>query len=332
MVRVSDRDAVVATMDDVTTDSSEGTTCPDCDGTLQVTDGELVCSNCGAVVDEHRIDHGPDWRWFNDDDDETDPSRAAPSDPTRHDDGLGTEIGKTEQPVSARRRRQLSRIITQHSRTRTTRPNSRKELEVVFATKRLANALELPDSGRDRATVVARTAHQARNWCGTPLSAVVAASVYAVCREQEFPLRPQDIVDATRGSVTRRLVVSHGHTIAEIADVELAILTAPDHVPRVASAVNTTEQTTQTAIDLAAAVADQPGWSRSPSGTAAAAVWISGQAHRGGAVDQRTLSEVVDRTPVALRNAVAEFEELGLVDRGCPVTITLDDCRGGDDV
>lgn len=327
MVPVSDPSAVVATTNDAATDSSETATCPDCDGTLQPTDGETVCSDCGLVADEYRIDHGPDWRRF--DDDETDPARAAPSDPTRHDDGLGSQMGEVDKSISARRRRQLSRIQTQHKRNRTTKTGGRAELEVVFIIRRLSNALELPDTGRDRATVVGRTAYQARNWCGTPLSALAAASVYAVCREQGYPLRPQDIVDATRGSVTRRLVVSHGHTVSEIADVELALLTASDHVPRVASSVDSSEQVTQTAIDLAAAVANQPGWSRPPSSTAAAAVWISGQVHRGGEeIDQQTLSEVVGRTTAALQNAVSQFEELGLIGRERPVTITLDDCRG----
>ena len=40
--------------------------CPECGGTL-VTDeehGETACSDCGLVVEEDGIDHGPEWRAF----------------------------------------------------------------------------------------------------------------------------------------------------------------------------------------------------------------------------------------------------------------------------
>ena len=40
--------------------------CPECGGKL-ITDeerGETVCSECGLVVEEDEIDHGPEWRAF----------------------------------------------------------------------------------------------------------------------------------------------------------------------------------------------------------------------------------------------------------------------------
>ncbi|MUV89901.1 transcription initiation factor IIB 2, partial [Halapricum sp. CBA1109] len=45
---------------------SESERCPECRGAL-VTDaehGETVCENCGLVVEEDGIDHGPEWRAF----------------------------------------------------------------------------------------------------------------------------------------------------------------------------------------------------------------------------------------------------------------------------
>lgn len=42
--------------------------CPECDGHLGVEADETVCSDCGLVVSEYRIDHGPEWRSFSDDD------------------------------------------------------------------------------------------------------------------------------------------------------------------------------------------------------------------------------------------------------------------------
>ena len=73
----------------------------------------------GLIIDEGQIDHGPDWRGF-----DTDPEtreRAAPVTPTtRHDKGLGTTISDkrdgTGRQHSGKKRRQLNRLRTRHSR------------------------------------------------------------------------------------------------------------------------------------------------------------------------------------------------------------------------
>ncbi|RLM50338.1 hypothetical protein DVK06_11895 [Halorubrum sp. Atlit-28R] len=49
-------------------------TCPECDGRTRVEDAERVCADCGLVVEADRIDHGPEWRSF--DDEDTDPKRT----------------------------------------------------------------------------------------------------------------------------------------------------------------------------------------------------------------------------------------------------------------
>ncbi|MGY5852752.1 MAG: TFIIB-type zinc ribbon-containing protein, partial [Candidatus Thorarchaeota archaeon] len=42
-------------------------TCPECGGKEVVQDlekGERICSSCGLVISDHRIDTGPEWRAF----------------------------------------------------------------------------------------------------------------------------------------------------------------------------------------------------------------------------------------------------------------------------
>jgi len=73
--------------------------CPDCDGQLRTEAEETVCSDCGLVVDTDRIDHGPEWRSF--DDSRTNPKRTgAPLTEARHDRGLSTKSATTETSVS----------------------------------------------------------------------------------------------------------------------------------------------------------------------------------------------------------------------------------------
>jgi len=87
--------------------------CPECEGPVRTEEHETVCTDCGLIIDEDQIDHGPDWRSFSSDTGNTE--RAAPVKPNRrHDKGLGTEISHkrdaTGRTLSAEKRRQLARL------------------------------------------------------------------------------------------------------------------------------------------------------------------------------------------------------------------------------
>jgi transcription initiation factor TFIIIB Brf1 subunit/transcription initiation factor TFIIB len=42
--------------------------CPECDGDVRASGDESVCAECGLVVSADRLDRGPEWRSFEDDD------------------------------------------------------------------------------------------------------------------------------------------------------------------------------------------------------------------------------------------------------------------------
>src|SRR6056297_3933411 len=93
--------------------------CPECEGTL-VRAGdtdETVCSECGLIVAEHAIDHGPEWRTFDFEQGETASRVGLPTTQQMHDKGLTTNIGWRDQdahgnPLSARQRQKMSRLRT----------------------------------------------------------------------------------------------------------------------------------------------------------------------------------------------------------------------------
>ena len=48
-------------------DSGEAKKCPECGGRHLVRDyerGELICEDCGLILDDQFIDQGPEWRAF----------------------------------------------------------------------------------------------------------------------------------------------------------------------------------------------------------------------------------------------------------------------------
>jgi len=75
--------------EDVQTGSS-GNQCPECNGHVTTNVKETVCEDCGLVIQEQRLDHGPEWGAYDEDEREL---TGAPLTAARHDRGLSTEIG-----------------------------------------------------------------------------------------------------------------------------------------------------------------------------------------------------------------------------------------------
>lgn len=68
--------------------------CPECGSKHLVRDyerGELICEDCGLVLDDQFIDQGPEWRAFDVEQGEKRARTGAPMTYTIHDKGLSTE-------------------------------------------------------------------------------------------------------------------------------------------------------------------------------------------------------------------------------------------------
>ena len=71
--------------------------CPECGSRHLIKDysrAELVCEDCGLVIDQDFIDHGPEWRAFDSEQREKKARTGAPMNYMIHDKGLSTtDIG-----------------------------------------------------------------------------------------------------------------------------------------------------------------------------------------------------------------------------------------------
>ena len=72
----------------------ETTGCPECESEnlVQSGEGELVCDECGLILEEEHIDRGPEWRAFNHTERQNKSRVGAPTTQTMHDKGLTTQI------------------------------------------------------------------------------------------------------------------------------------------------------------------------------------------------------------------------------------------------
>jgi transcription initiation factor TFIIB len=272
--------------------------CPECGGRVQSAETETVCADCGLVVDEHEIDHGPEWRSFEDDD--TDPERTgAPLTRARHDRGLSTKIGRSTR-VKGRKRRQLSRMRRQHRRAQIGSKADRNQVYAFTEIRRLVGALELPEHVRDRSCVLFESAQDADLLRGRSLEGFAAAAVYAVGRTAS--------VARTRGEVLEAARADRDEMKAAYAAMnrELGLPTGPidprEYLARFASDLDlptTIERRARELVDEAAKRGLVAG--KNPGGVAAACLYTAAR-EEGHSLTQQAAADAADVTPVTLRS------------------------------
>ncbi len=168
--------------EDVQTDSSTNQ-CPECDGHVTTNVKETVCEDCGLVIEEQRLDHGPEWRAYDEDKRER---TGAPLTAARHDRGLSTEIGHgtdaNGNELSGQKRRRLARMRREQTRGRWRSKAEQNLAHGLGEVRRLTSALDLSGTLRDQACQLFRSAQNQDLLRGRSIEAIAAASVYGACR------------------------------------------------------------------------------------------------------------------------------------------------------
>ena len=166
------------------------TRCTSCGSTHLTRDyerGELVCDECGLVLEESMIDQGPDWRAFDAEQGEKRARTGAPTTLTIHDKGLSTEIGwKNRDPygksIPTRNRAQLYRLRKWQRRIRVSNATERNLAFALAELDRIASGMALPRNVRETAAMIYRKAVNRNLIRGRSIEGVVAASLYGSCR------------------------------------------------------------------------------------------------------------------------------------------------------
>lgn len=282
--------------------STTASACPECDARLTADGDETVCSECGLVVRADRIDHGPEWRSFSDD--ETDPRRTgAPLTRSRHDRGLSTEIGHTR--VKGRKRRQWARLRRQHTRARISTKRERNQVYAFTEIRRITSAESLGERVRDQACALFKSAQEADLLRGRSLEGFAAAVVYAACRVASIARTREELV------ATAKAELDELTTAYDAMNRELGLPVGPidpsEYVPRFASEMDLGTDTERRACDYVEdAREDDLVTGRNPGGVAAACLYAAAR-DTGESCTQAEAAEIADVTPVTIRNTYSEL-------------------------
>ncbi len=169
--------------------------CPECGGNHLSKDysrAELVCQDCGLVIDEDLIDHGPEWRAFDTEQREKRARTGSPMTYMIHDKGLSTMIGWQNRDsygksIPTRNRAQLFRLRKWQRRIRISNATERNLAAALSNLDRMASAMSLPRTVRETAAMIYRKAALKNLIRGRSVEGVTAASLYAACRQCNVP-------------------------------------------------------------------------------------------------------------------------------------------------
>ncbi len=281
--------------------------CPTCGSDKTFVDtatGDLLCSNCGTVLHQHMIDHGQEWRAFNNDERERKSRVGAPSTLTMHDKGLSTKIGIRDVDAHGKAlppymREVAKKLRKWNSHMRANSSMDRNLTRAMYELERICSQLNLSRSVKERAAHIYRKAIKYNLIRGRSIESMIAACTYTSCRCFCLPILYEDILAVSqvkRKDLHRcfRLIFEHIHIIP--------INSPKNFLSRYSSELGLSSQTQGIAAEiLDFAIKLKIIGGRDPSGLAAAALYIAAILNNEKRT-QHAVADVAKITEVTVRN------------------------------
>jgi len=223
-------------------------TCNECGSTNLVKSsdrGELICEDCGLVIEEEKIDPGPEWRAFNHKERQEKSRVGAPTTQTMHDKGLTTTIDWKDKDaygrsISSKKRSQMHRLRKWQERIRTKDAGERNLQFALSEIDRMASALGVPRSVREVASVIYRRALKEDLIRGRSIEGVATSALYAACRKEGIPRSLEEISDVSR--VDRKEIGRTYRYISQELGLEMRPVDPKKYVPRFCSELELSEE------------------------------------------------------------------------------------------
>jgi transcription initiation factor TFIIB len=234
------------------------TTCPVCKSHLLIiTDpesGEDICNKCGMIViDKIQNINQPEWRAFSNEEHEDRSRTGIPTSLAIHDMGLATVIGKTDRDASGRKIDAAMHTTMQRLRTWDSRAliHASSDIGLIQAFNKLdilKDKLTLPYAVVEKAAYIYRKAQDKKLSRGRLVSGLMAASVYAACREMST-LRTLKDIAAASNIKRKHLAKAYRFLLIEL-DIKVPLVDQIKCIAKVANKANLSEKTKRQAIRI----------------------------------------------------------------------------------
>ncbi|MAG08534.1 hypothetical protein CMO89_03605 [Candidatus Woesearchaeota archaeon] len=284
--------------------------CPEC-GSINLffnrEKGEIICKDCGLVIEDKMVDFTQEWREFDSEDGERKRRTGAPMTYTQFDQGMGTDVGRKSElyGLGSKDRSKFFRLRKWQYRISTA---IERNLKLALAEmKRVASYLKLPKSVEEESARIYTLAVQKGLVRGRSMESVVAGALYAACRRHEVP-RTLDELSEASGIEKKEIGRTYRFVTRELG-ITILPSNPADYIARFASSLKLSADTQTKAIEiLDKAQRAELTSGRGPTGIAAASLYVSALVH-GEKRTQREVADVAGVTEVTIRNRYKELLE-----------------------
>lgn len=267
--------------------------------------GELYCSNCGFVVKEKIEETGPEWRSFSNEE-RDDRSRAGP--PTSvalHDMGLATMIGGVNKDASGRSlpgsmKSTVERLRTWDRRSQVHKSADRNLSQAFSELRRFSDKLSVSEAVTEKAAYIYRKALERKLVRGRSITTIMAAALYAACRDREIPRTLKDL--AAVSNVKKKDIARSYRLLLKEMNIQMPVVDPAKCVSKIASRAGMSEKTQRRALEiLMRAEQIRISAGKAPMGLAAAALYVACTLESEDKT-QRDVAEAAGVTEVTIRN------------------------------
>ena len=282
--------------------------CPRCAKGPMVADtsgGELFCSNCGYVIKEKIEDKGVEWRAFSLEEINERAHTGLPSSLAIHDMGLATIIGKANRDasgksLSASMRTTIERLRTWDGRSQVHESADRNRRQAFSELDRMVDKLNVNDAVIEKAAYIYRKALERGMIRGRSISAMIAACLYAACRDTETPRTLKDI--SAISNIKKKDLARCYRVLFKELDLRMPVVDPAKCISRIASKARLKERTKRRALEiLRRARETRTSAGKDPMGLAAAALYLA-CVMENDSKTQKDLADAAGVTEVTIRN------------------------------
>jgi len=274
--------------------------------------GEQFCSKCGFVISEKINESGPERQSFSTQGGVDTARTGAPTSLTIHDRGLSTVINPankdaTGRPLSSSMKSTITRLRTWDSRSQSNVSEDRNLKQALTELNRLKDKLAVSSNVLEKAAYLYRKALAKKLVRGRSISAMIAASLYAACRDAETPRTLNDVADAA--NVKRKDISKCYRLLHQELELKMPVVDSIQLISRISSKLAIPEKTKRYAVKVLQDVQKRKESSgKDPMGLAASALYLA-CVKNGVTITQRDLAEASGVTEVTIRNRYKNLRE-----------------------
>ena len=274
--------------------------------------GEVICSSCGTVIsDRNQEISRPEWRFYSAEQENERSRTGIPITLAKADMGLATLIGKDDRDASGHlldgaMRNRMQRLRTWDLRTRNHTASDKNLLQAFSKLDVLKDKLALSDAVVEKIAYIYRKVQHRGLIRGRTISGLIAAAIYAGCREMETPWTLKDIAAAS--NVKRKDIARNYRMLLFELNLKVPNADPIKCIVKVANRANLTENTKREAIAIMKDVAKKEiSAGKDPMGLAATVLYLS-CLRTGEETTQTQIAQASGVTEVTVRNRLKELK------------------------